>query len=287
MVLKRERTNPRFGFLLPWSPLHPVYRARAAAALSPARFSELFSEAAVAGNTGAMPALQAAEAGVSHGQLLPQPSSAAAEQESEQSAEGMTAAALPDDAALRGDRTGKAARDGALPREPSAAQQQADLDAFSAAVAEIDDADTVPPGTEAQPASADASAGEDAAAAVAGKQPDAEDVEARAHAPVSGSSVGAAAAESGQRQAAENATASAVPKLAGLAANPPVVAGLRVRRAWDQRPEDLQPATGAGRRARVVTKPLHDANWATQTLRDSPVLAALLLASALVMLLKW
>ena len=54
-----------------------------------------------------------------------------------------------------------------------------------------------------------------------------------------------AATEAGQQQAATDATVAIAPKVAGLAANPPVVPGLRVRRGWDQRPEDLQPATGA------------------------------------------
>ena len=92
MVLKRERDNPRFGFLLPWSPLHPVYRARAAAALSPAQLTELFSEATVAGNSDAAKGVQAPEAGDSHEQPQAQLAPAAAEQISKQAAQGQTAA---------------------------------------------------------------------------------------------------------------------------------------------------------------------------------------------------
>ena len=257
MVLKRERGNPRFGFLLPWSPLHPIYRARATAALSPAHASELFPEAAVAGRSDAAGWPQAPEAGIPSEQLEAQPAPAEVVLASEQAAESDTAEPPPDGAANASNGTGGSAGDGTEPRERSAAQQEADLDAFSAAVAEIDEADVAPPGTEAPASLEDASACADgAAAAVTGEQPGAEAVVAPAPASVSESLTCGAATEAGQLLAATDATVVDAPKVAGLAANPPMVPGLRVRRAWDQRPEDLQPATGARRQEDVALGPL-------------------------------
>ncbi len=241
MVLKRERDNPRFGFLLPWSPLHPVYRARATAALSPAQASELFPEAHVAGGSDAAGGLQASEAGDANEPLQAQPAPAAAEQASEPAAECKTAAAPPDGASDTSNGTAALSGGGTEPREPSAAQQEADLDAFSAAVAEIDDADTLPPGTEAPALPCNA-------LAVTGMGPT-EATQEPAPASVSGGPIVDAATDAGQQQAAADATLADGPKVASLAANPPMVPGLRVRRAWDQRPEDLQPATGARRQA--------------------------------------
>ena len=251
MVLKRERDNPRFGFLLPWSPLHPVYRACATAALSPAQVSELFPEADVAGRSDAADGLQAPEAGVSNEQLHAQLAPAAPGQVSNPAAEGKTADAPPDGSAAAGHGTVESVGDGIQPKLPSAAQQEADLDAFSAAVAEIDDADTVPPGTEAPALPGNAQAHADsAAAAVAGEQPT-ESNPVPALASVSGGPTLDAVTAAEQQQADADATDADGPKVTGLAVNPPMVPGLRVRRAWDQRPEDLRPATGACWQARV------------------------------------
>ena len=229
MVLKRERANPRFAFLLPWNPLHPVYRARAAAALTPAQQVALFP-------THSAPAEQ----------------SPAAQDPAAQLDDGSKAIDSPERAQQRltevepADRAEDGAPSpspsGASGTGPSASQQQADLDAFSTAVAELDDDDTVAPGTEAplrEGNGTDSSAAGELARAT--KKPG---TEAAATSPgpggveLAGSAVGAA-------QPGVGASSAAGVTIAGLAANPPVVKGLRVRRAWDQRPEHLQPDAGA------------------------------------------
>ncbi len=228
MVLKRERANPRFAFLLPWNPLHPVYRARAAAALTPAQTAQLFpkhsahaEQTPAAEDPAALPNHKSkAIASPEHAQQLA--SAVEAGNAVEHGATGSTPSEVPG-------------------LGPSAAQQQADLDAFSAAVAELDDDDTVAPGTEAPVAAND---GTDSAAegeiARATEEPG---TEAAATSPCPDGVEKVNSAE-GVAQTGIGASGVAASTIAGLAANPPVVKGLRVRRAWDQRPEDLQPLAG-------------------------------------------
>ena len=225
MVLKRERSNPRFAFLLPWNALHPVYRARAAAALTPGQSAELFPD-------------QTAPAAEAPGTLgANQPKAAPAHPSAQEAAKpGDDIAADP------------------VPREsagaaPSAAQQQADLDAFSAAVAELEVEDTVAPGTEMPLTDEDGVTGSAAAPkALTAEEPPPEEEEAAGLLPNTSGTQAAASGAAAAAQPAVAASSAGTGTMAGLAANPPVVKGLRVRRAWDQRPEDLQPASGARRR---------------------------------------